>query len=671
MESSVSKRTVTAEALVDLAIPSRPRFSPSGKHVLYQTAARFQGDHTSTRLWLARSGHNNSAAPLSSTEYDDREAEWRPNPKPDSHSSESFAFLSDRADRGKSCAIYLSSSDSGIDSAKPLTDPKNLRGISDLCWSPDGEYIAYASADEESKERRDIRDAGDQVNVYGQDLEVKRLRIVHVSSGKSRPLFDFDWATLWTCAWSPDSSKILFTTSRLPELNSPLDGVDFFVVDVASGHLERICQFPGAVRDPYWTPSGIYFLAGASPGKCQSSIMLYRLLLDSSTWQGVAYGERNCLDGIRPLGDAVVVKVLENRRTSLQHVDESGVGGFVHEAIHELASWDVSPDPRTGKTMTTFVASCYENTPNVWVRTQGTDDWAKLSSHGSDIETELRSRYLSLPVDCRSRDGTTDLEANFLRPRNTAKGSALSTLVFVHGGPYMRSENSFDPTIFRWAPMLVAQRKHAILFPNYRGGQSRGEAFAAAARGALGTVDYEDVISLVEEGIHRGLVDKHRVMIGGWSQGGFMSYISAVRNAPNKLPRSISDWQFKGAICGAGICDDDMLTMSSDMPTFQAELSGIAPWDAKQDDTRARRASAIWQLTAGVKHVPPILILHGEADERVPLSQAIAFHRGCQRHNIPCELVTYPKQPHVMTRRAYIIDMLHRVPRFIDTCLGS
>ena len=37
-----------------------------------------------------------------------------------------------------------------------------------------------------------------------------------------------------------------------------------------------------------------------------------------------------------------------------------------------------------------------------------------------------------------------------------------------------------------------------------------------------------------------------------------------------------------------------------------------------------------------------MLILHGEKDERVPLNQALGFHRALRAHDVPVELVVYP-----------------------------
>lgn len=172
----------------------------------------------------------------------------------------------------------------------------------------------------------------------------------------------------------------------------------------------------------------------------------------------------------------------------------------------------------------------------------------------------------------------------------------------------------------------------------------------------MGTIDYEDIISMVKGGISDGVIDEQRVAIGGWSQGGFLSYLAVTR----------ADFHFRAALCGAGVTDWDMMWMTSDAPWFEAELAGRAPWDSEAKSTAARHGSAIWNMKNAQT---PVLILHGEDDVRVPLTQAIAFHRGCLHHGIPCEMVTYPREGHmapVPPERQHFLDMLKRIRRFYD-----
>src|SRR5215472_10167927 len=82
-------------------------------------------------------------------------------------------------------------------------------------------------------------------------------------------------------------------------------------------------------------------------------------------------------------------------------------------------------------------------------------------------------------------------------------------------------------------------------------------------------------------------------------------------------------------------------------------------------------SSASVQLTfPEISHdARPVLMLHGENDARVPLSQATGFHRALRRQGVPVEFVVYPREPHSVAERAHQLDILKRVRRWYDRWL--
>lgn len=171
------------------------------------------------------------------------------------------------------------------------------------------------------------------------------------------------------------------------------------------------------------------------------------------------------------------------------------------------------------------------------------------------------------------------------------------------------------------------------------------------------------MIALTQHCIDKKLTDKEKLITCGWSQGGFLSYLASVRNGTHNL-----GWRFSGAICGAGVTDWDAMAMTSDLPNGESELGGISPWAAAKSDISGRKGSPLWEMTEAAKagRIPPVLILHGEKDERVPLSQAWAFHRGCKKWKLACEMVVYPREGHRFAERKHIADMFQRVRKFCD-----
>ena len=96
--------------------------------------------------------------------------------------------------------------------------------------------------------------------------------------------------------------------------------------------------------------------------------------------------------------------------------------------------------------------------------------------------------------------------------------------------------------------------------------------------------------------------------------------------------------RYKAAIEGAGFTDWEPFLWTSDVTQFDYD----ARW-TDEDPEAFRKFSA----AAYAKNVTtPLLILHGEADQRVPRFQGIEFFQILAARGKTVRLVTYPGSPH-------------------------
>jgi len=110
-----------------------------------------------------------------------------------------------------------------------------------------------------------------------------------------------------------------------------------------------------------------------------------------------------------------------------------------------------------------------------------------------------------------------------------------------------------------------------------------------------------------------------------------------------------------------------MMVAESDLPTFEAGLGGSTGWEGigPHQHDRVSPISFIHRVKT------PVLLLHGERDERVPVGQAQFFARGLRRYGVPNELVIYPREPHGLRERAHQIDATRRQRAWFNRWLAN
>lgn len=647
------KPEVSLEALADLQVPRDISISPDGTQIAYALQAYSKkGEHATSSIWIAKVGEANSSRQLTSGLFNDEQPHWSP-------AGTTVAFKSDRHRPGQSSAIYLLSVDGG--KAYPVTPVDFEKPIVVFQWDSTGTSIAFTSADEKTTEQVAKGKAKDDPTIWGQNQEYYSLRIVDVARrqidtivGGHRHVHDF--------TWSPDSREICFVAHKGPDINSPwLYGAEIWLTSKSGLEPKRIVDFPGLISQIAWGDCGVYFIAGHVPTHILTSLSLYELDIKNSSYAEHKDGnEQHCCITIRKNQSCLSYRVQRYLADEFYSISD-GTRTKVYSDECEMISFDFLKTPDNA--IIAITKGDGSNPEEVFSVSEPAGT-VRLSAHNSSIAALKISK--SWPISTRAADGYYLDGMIYVPSTYNPEDGPLATILIPHGGPYWRITTGFAVCHCLEAPVLVSMG-YAVLCPNYRGGSSRGERHAAYAHGGAGTVDYTDCIDVLRYSIAKGWVDPSRVAIGGWSQGGFLSYFGVTRE----------DFQFRGAICGAGISEWTSMAMMSDAYTMQAEMVGGAPWDVDrslkpgEDSTSpkrqwtgnadGRKASALWHM----RHVKtPILILHGEDDVRVPLEQAIAFYRACVHNNVPVDMVTYPREGHFISERRHLLDMWERMRKF-------
>lgn len=417
-------------------------------------------------------------------------------------------------------------------------------------------------------------------------------------------------------AWSTDGES-LATLSQLPRIGHHEVRTSVDVCTAAGAR--HVTDIPNIVSGIAWADGGreIAFLSTKS-----------KVLTPEHVWTVKSSG--GTAEDRTPTLDGTATQLGEDVRGNVWVVVNRGVRNEVDEfrsgALKPIYRW---PE---GVLAGVPVSSEYAETSERVALTVGDPKHASnvavpmgndlhLITHEGDEQLAAVELGDVRVVRWKSKDGIA-LEGIVTFPAGYVEGRKYPFLVLPHGGP-----EANDLLNFNSIARMIAGLGYVVLQPEYRGSTGYGADFLASIYQHFGDRAYQDVDSATDYAIARGWADSHHLVVFGWSAGGFMTAWTVTQTN-----------RYAAAIEGAGITDWGPFLWTSDIQQIDYD----ARW-TDEDPDAFRKFSAV---AFADKVTTPLLILHGEADERVPTFQGTEYFQILAARGKTVRMVTYPGSPH-------------------------
>ena len=563
-----------------------------------------------------------------------RSIAWTPN-------GQEVSFLAER-DGNKAVSLYAIKVSGGA-ARRILSRPADIRAYT---WSSDGARVAFLeerrppAAIQQARGqgfRQHIHEEGDLpvqlwIGKRGDEDSIEATERIQVNGSVSE------------IRWSPDGDRLAIAVSPT---NRPDDrflrrGIVF--ID-PQGERRGDWRPPGKLGDFQWSPDGAHLLAIAAQDRndpAPGRLML--IARDTSAAENLLPGYEGHVRSARWLSPGVISYLadrgLESALGEVALADKAN-----REAALPVAASALSASAAGELAL---IAHGREHPAEVY-RIGGIAGSPRRLTD-SNPWTRQKAFARQERISFRARDGLT-LEAVLIRPLTEIVGQAPPLIVSVHGGPEAHELDGWLTSATK-PGQVAAARGFAVLYPNYRGSTGRGVEFSKLDHGDPAGREFDDLVDAVDYLIERKLADPEKVGVTGGSYGGY-----AAAWAATKL-----SGRFAASVMFAGISDMVSKALTTDIPEEIFEThQRLRVWD---DWDLSRERSPIAHARGART---PLLILHGEEDRRVPLSQAQELYRVLRSiGRAPVRLVTYPGEGHGLRRAASRYDYHLRMLQWME-----
>jgi dipeptidyl aminopeptidase/acylaminoacyl peptidase len=246
-------------------------------------------------------------------------------------------------------------------------------------------------------------------------------------------------------------------------------------------------------------------------------------------------------------------------------------------------------------------------------------------------------------VEASARDGTR-IQGRLVLPKGASPAKPAPLVLWIHGGPF----NSWNSWSWRWCPHLLAERGYAVLLPDPALSTGYGQQFLQRAWGVWGDPVMDDLFAILDSVLARPDIDSDRVAAMGGSFGGYMSNWVAGHSE-----------RFRAIVTHASLWSMDRFQATTDEPDWWEHQFG-----SRYEFPERYEALSPSRSIAAVR--TPMLVVHGNLDYRVPISEALQLWTDLRRHEVPSQYLYFPDENHWILKPGNAIVWYETVLAFLD-----
>ena len=431
-------------------------------------------------------------------------------------------------------------------------------------------------------------------------------------------------------AVSPDGTEVAYTFTPREDLNRS----EIRVASLESGEVRALTGTPKMHdREPNWSPDGQRVLYASERSG------FYELHLVNADGSGkrqlTSAGADHYQTDWHSDGKRVLAARGRRNRFDAVSVDaDDGSAELIMEGgVCSAPHW----------TADGAVVAAYED--------HATPPELRLSTrdglHSPSPQAIRRAPHAKLEdVSFPSFDGL-EIPALLMRPRNASPEKPAPAIVYPHGGP-----TSFYGDEWDGHAQYFVDKGYAWLAINFRGSTGYGRDFERANHGVWGVEDTKDCLAAADYLRTLDWIDGERLGIFGASYGSYLALLSVTDDPGHR---------YRCAVAKYGDCDMVSSWAQGDREGVQDLERMMGTPSAAREEYRA--GSAFHRLT---NVEVPILVAHGERDERVSPKQSEQLVGELRRLGKTFEYVTYPTEGHGLLRAGPTLHFYQRLERFLD-----